>query len=124
MKDNVALQYTNGFYQVATEGLTQYQRSITTLGTTGMGFNHSLMILVLVRRITRNSHVVRKYGVQKWRMLCRRQRMGITLGFLKQDNPKLYLPRLRAFDTTLKDQGINPGTSADLTVSARSVGSI
>ena len=34
------------------------------------------------------------------------------------ENPKNYLPALRKFDSELKENGINPGTSADMTVAA------
>jgi triphosphoribosyl-dephospho-CoA synthase len=36
--------------------------------------------------------------------------------FTTQDNPKLYQATLMAWDADLKKRGINPGTSADMTV--------
>jgi len=38
------------------------------------------------------------------------------VAFQKHTNPKLYLKALLTFDAQLKTAGINPGTSADLTV--------
>ena len=36
--------------------------------------------------------------------------------YTKLENPKLYQASLLSWDQTLKKQGINPGTSADLAV--------
>lgn len=112
MKDNVALQYTNGFYQIATEGLTHYQQAFQRWERPAWA---TTAVYLYWLAHYADSHVVRKYGKEVTDAL-QKAAHGHYVDFLKQDNPKLYLPTLRAFDATLKDQGINPGTSADLTV--------
>lgn len=112
MKDNVALQYTNGFYQIATEGLTHYQQALQRWERPAWATT-AVYLFWLAHYV--DSHVVRKYGMEVANGLQKAARSHYV-DFLKQDNPKLYLPALRAFDTSLKDHGINPGTSADLTV--------
>ena len=112
MKDNVALQYTNGFYQIATEGLTHYQQALQRWERPAWATT-AVHLYWLAHYA--DSHVVRKYGIDVADAL-QKAAHAHYVDFLRQENPKLYLPTLRAFDTTLKDQGINPGTSADLTV--------
>lgn len=62
-----------------------------------------------------DSHVVRKWGMetalalQQEAILHRQQLFAL-------DNPKLYFKPLMQWDAELKQRGINPGTSADLTV--------
>jgi triphosphoribosyl-dephospho-CoA synthase len=112
LKDNVALQYTNGFYQIATEGLTHYQQALQRWERPAWA---TTAVYLYWLAHYADSHVVRKYGLEVADAL-QKAAHGHYVDFLKQDNPKLYLPTLRAFDTTLKDQGINPGTSADFTV--------
>ena len=112
MKDNIALQYTNGFYQIATEGLTHYQQALHRWERPAWA---TTAVYLYWLAHYADSHVVRKYGTEVADAL-QKAAHAHYVDFLKQDNPKLYLPQLRAFDTTLKDQGINPGTSADLTV--------
>lgn len=111
-KDNVALQYANQFYQIATEGLIHYQQAIQRWERPAWA---TTAVYLYWLSHYRDSHVARKYGLEVADALQKSARKHYV-DFLNQDNPKLYLPALRAFDTHLKDQGINPGTSADLTV--------
>lgn len=112
MKDNIALQYTNQFYQVATEGLIHYQQALQRWERPAWA---TTAVYLYWLAHYADSHVVRKYGMEV-AVALQKAAHGHYMDFLKQDNPKLYLPALRAFDASLKDQGINPGTSADLTV--------
>lgn len=64
-----------------------------------------------------DSHIVRKCGAEQ-AALIKDQAAGHLQKFLACENPKNYLPALRAFDSELKQNGINPGTSADMTVAA------
>lgn len=112
MKDFVALQYANGFHQIATEGLSHYQQALQRWERPAWATT-ALYLYWLAHYA--DSHVVRKYGHEVADALKKEAQLHY-LEFLKQDNPKLYLPPLRAFDRELKERGLNPGTSADLTV--------
>src|SRR5262249_23680310 len=62
-----------------------------------------------------DSHIVRKYGADTANDVCRAARplnARIKLG----EAPSALLPDLLNWDASLKRRGINPGTSADLTV--------
>jgi triphosphoribosyl-dephospho-CoA synthase len=62
-----------------------------------------------------DSHIVRKYGADTADDVCRAARSlnaRIKLG----EAPSALLPDLLKWDASLKRRGINPGTSADLTV--------
>jgi triphosphoribosyl-dephospho-CoA synthase len=58
--------------------------------------------------------IARKFGTEPAEEVRREAqsllRMAETLG------PEALLPKLSAFDRSLKERGLNPGTSADLTV--------
>ena len=62
-----------------------------------------------------DTHVVRKLGASVAEAL-RLEAMAHEQACLALDNPKLYQRSLLDFDASLKRRGINPGTSADLTV--------
>ena len=62
-----------------------------------------------------DSHIVRKHGTATAEDICRtaaryHERMRSA------ESPAALLPDLLTWDTLLKERGINPGTSADLTV--------
>jgi triphosphoribosyl-dephospho-CoA synthase len=58
---------------------------------------------------------VRKYGEVVAKMVRTEAAMHYD-NFINCYNPKDYLMPLLNFDTALKKRGLNPGTSADLTV--------
>ena len=62
-----------------------------------------------------DSHIARKYGEAAALNVQQAARQHVE-AFMALDNPKNYLPALLQWDQSLKQQGINPGTSADLTV--------
>jgi triphosphoribosyl-dephospho-CoA synthase len=62
-----------------------------------------------------DSHIERKYGDRYSGMVAARMALlGIELE--KADDPEQILPLLHQLDQEFKSQGINPGTTADLTV--------
>ncbi len=110
--DYIPKQYANG-YQELFLGLEHYQDLLQrwqrpAWATTGL-YLHFLASYP-------DSHIVRKYGVD----LAEEVKMSAVeheAAFLACDNPKTYLPELLKWDADLKSQAINPGTSADMTVS-------
>jgi triphosphoribosyl-dephospho-CoA synthase len=62
-----------------------------------------------------DSHVARKYG-DVAAAAVQQQATPHLAALLACVNPKTYLADLIRFDSDLKLRGINPGTSADLTV--------
>lgn len=62
-----------------------------------------------------DSHIARKFGVETAEAV-RNEAAVHWHRFKRLENPKVYLTELLNFDKSLKGRGINPGTSADLTV--------
>lgn len=62
-----------------------------------------------------DSHITRKHGESVALDVLRRGEQVLTR-FLSHDNPEEAAPMLLKFDAQLKAGGINPGTSADLSV--------
>jgi triphosphoribosyl-dephospho-CoA synthase len=64
-----------------------------------------------------DSHIARKFGVERAQAV---RAMAQPFDKLMQDtaDPERIAPRLMAFDAELKSAGLNPGTSADLTVAS------
>lgn len=67
-----------------------------------------------------DSHVVRKHGSGCAERVRRRAREVVS-GLKACENPRRFVPVLNRFDDELKAEGINPGTSADLTVASVSL---
>jgi triphosphoribosyl-dephospho-CoA synthase len=64
-----------------------------------------------------DTHIARKYGLAKAEEVCEEARvLNKQLADLTARDQTSITHLLLAFDTRLKSQGINPGTSADLTV--------
>ncbi|MBV8652604.1 MAG: triphosphoribosyl-dephospho-CoA synthase [Alphaproteobacteria bacterium] len=64
-----------------------------------------------------DSHVARKYGAAIAEDV-RAEAAPLAARLLAADAPERLVPDLLAFDAALKARGINPGTSADLTVAS------
>lgn len=70
-----------------------------------------------------DSHVARKYGAERAAAL-QQEAVSHAQAFIALENPKTYMPVLLQWDHALKQQGINPGTSADLTVTTALLASL
>ena len=110
-RDLIAQQYANGFadifagVQVYTEYLAKWQRPAWAVSAVYLNFLAKF----------EDSHIARKYGQQIAKNIQLQAQVHYA-AFTKLENPKLYQSTLLAWDQELKNQGINPGTSADLTV--------
>lgn len=62
-----------------------------------------------------DSHIVRKHGMALAKKISL-EAQAIEADYAKASNPKLMQKELLAWDASLKQRNINPGTSADLTV--------
>jgi len=62
-----------------------------------------------------DSHISRKHGAQTAEEV-RRQAATLQASWRSAGHPDRLLPELMAWDAALKADGVNPGTSADLTV--------
>ncbi len=110
-RDLIAQQYANGFADVFAglelylEYLAKWERPAWAVIAVYLGFLAKF----------EDSHIARKYG-QDMAKDIQQQAQHDYAAFTKLENPKLYQATLLDWDQALKNQGINPGTSADLTV--------
>lgn len=110
-RDRIAQQYVSDFADVFTVGEPLFARM---LAATERRLATVSVFLTFLTTLP-DSHIVRKHGAAvAERVRC----TAIPLQARAQNARHLddVLPALLAWDTELKAQGINPGTSADLTV--------
>ena len=115
--DSIAAQYSNDFELIFSSGVPalymyrQRWRSLT--------WATSACYLEILAANT-DSHVARKAGQAIANDLSAQARTVVKT--LKAcENPRLLVTPLRAFDHELKTRGVNPGTTADLTVASLAV---
>jgi triphosphoribosyl-dephospho-CoA synthase len=111
--DSIARQYTNNFADVF-DGLTYYQKALSKWQRPAWAAT-SLYLHFLSSYL--DSHIVRKYG-ETIAKLVQNEAIEHAAEFNKTFNPKNYQSALMTFDAALKKRGLNPGTSADLTVAS------
>jgi triphosphoribosyl-dephospho-CoA synthase len=109
--DMIAQQYTNNYAEIM-ESLVVYQQALArwqrpAWAATAVHLHFMAHFL--------DSHIVRKYG-ETIAKLVQNEALEHESEFLKAYNPKNYQTPLLKFDEALKKRGLNPGTSADLTV--------
>jgi len=111
-KDTIALQYSNYYHQICNEGLPYYQKALERWQKPVWAAT-ALYLYWLANYP--DSHISRKYNNDLAIQVSALAQVH-EAALIKLDNPKLYFKKLFEFDTDLKKQKINPGTSADLTV--------
>jgi triphosphoribosyl-dephospho-CoA synthase len=110
-QDSIARQYSNNFADVF-DGLAYYQKALIKWQRPAWAAT-ALYLHFLSSFL--DSHIVRKQG-QTIAKLVQNEAIEHATEFNKAFNPKNYQSGLMAFDVALKKRGLNPGTSADLTV--------
>lgn len=111
-RDRIAFQYAHGYQDVFELALPRYHNALAIWG------NESLaavaMFSALLRRMP-DSHIERKFGKQFTRMVTTRMAL-LDEELSKPGRPEQIMQRLKEIDAEFKSFGINPGTTADLTV--------
>ena len=111
-RDRVARQYATAFADVFDLGLPRYDAAATRRGDPKWA---ALAVYIAFLATDADSHVVRKHGAAAADDV-RRTALKFDATLRSTDDPARLLPELLAWDTALKEKGVNPGTSADLTV--------
>lgn len=112
--DLIARQYHHNFADIFEFGLPKFEQSLAqwqnaSWATTAL-YLHFLAAYL-------DTHIVRKYGEALAKRVQAEAVQHLHV-FTALENPKLYLGELLRWDADLKVRGINPGTSADLTVAS------
>jgi triphosphoribosyl-dephospho-CoA synthase len=112
-RDSIARQYENGFADVFTTGLSAIA---TLLQTNPDATPETITLEVFLTYLSAwpDSHIVRKQGVTVAQSVTREAGRRHAQWRAASHGPQAA--RLDAWDAELKREGINPGTSADLTV--------
>jgi triphosphoribosyl-dephospho-CoA synthase len=111
-RDMIASQYVSGYEAIFDTGLAAW-RAATSRGESGMWPTVAVYMAFLAD--FPDSHVARKHGLNVAADVRREARtVAAELAGLSGDETRISL--LTEFDRRLKARGINPGTSADLTV--------
>lgn len=110
--DKVAGQYTSQYAEIFDHALPLYTACCTRWERPAWGLT-AVYLYWLAH--WPDSHIARKYGMAQ-AVAIQQQAKSHFQHFTDLHNPKLYMAPLLAWDAELKQAGINPGTSADLTV--------
>ena len=111
-KDLIAKQYVNNFKEIFDFAVLQYNRAFVWSGDCSLS---ALTVYAELLARFPDSHIERKYGTQysEW--------IAAEMSFLGKElkssaNLEALMPLLYKMDTAFKSKKINPGTTADLTV--------
>lgn len=113
-KDRIAWQYVNSYKDVLDFGIKRYHIAFRRWGDVNWA---AVAIYVgLLRRIP-DSHIVRKYG-NRFTGIVNTRMTILDEELSKTDYPEDLIKHLRHVDAEFKSFGINPGSTADLTVAS------
>jgi triphosphoribosyl-dephospho-CoA synthase len=111
-RDRIAFQYVNCFADVFEYAIPSYHTALSRWAHAEWA---ALAVFVgLLRRIS-DSHVERKFGTRHSKMMAGRM-AEIEATLAVSETPLQAMRLLREIDGEFKALGINPGTTADLTV--------
>lgn len=119
-KDRIAWQYANAYLDVVAFGVTRYAEAMQKWKNPAWA-TAALYLGLLTRNP--DTHIQRKYG-EALAVKVMQEAHEVEVDYWATDNPKLVQKQLLAWDTSLKQRGLNPGTSADLTVATLLVASL
>ena len=120
-RDLIAMQYTNSFeviFKLTFPILAQ--ASLNKIASDDSCMNDAWLTTKLYLTLLStfpDSHIVRKHGAIIAAGIQQQAREHLT-AFNLSENPKRYQRKLLDWDSEMKLQEINPGTSADLTVTS------
>lgn len=111
-RDRIAFQYSHAYTDVFDFAIPRYHSARLRWGDDAWAAAE--VFVALLKRIP-DSHLERKYGTRYHRFVAARMaRLDEALS--RSHRPEEVLHQFRDVDTEFKANGINPGTTADLTV--------
>jgi len=111
-RDRIAYQYACAFEDIFERGEPLLEAALARTPQPGSA---ALAVYLGFLAAFADSHVVRKHGTATAEEV-RRDSVAYYERLQSIENPADLLPDLLAWDRSLKERGLNPGTSADLTV--------
>jgi triphosphoribosyl-dephospho-CoA synthase len=113
-RDRIAWNYVHDYADVFELGLPRLRAALATAG--GLAEAVVACYLVLLAA-TPDTHVLRKHGEPRARAVQRRAR-EVETAYKACEDAEARESLVQAFDRELKHGGVNPGTTADLTVTS------
>ncbi len=110
--DRVAFNYTFYYEDIYALGIPGYHNGVYRWGDERWAA--VLVFTTLLRRIP-DTHVERKFG-KRFTGMIQAEMSRLERLLLETDTPEALVPAIREIDARFKQEGINPGTTADLTV--------
>jgi triphosphoribosyl-dephospho-CoA synthase len=111
-KDRIALQYATNFKDIFDFALLRYNESFAWWGD--LNWSAVAVYSALLSQYP-DSHVERKHGCQ-YNKLIQRKMLQVNQLLSETNQPELSNVMLSKIDNSFKQLGINPGTTADITV--------
>jgi triphosphoribosyl-dephospho-CoA synthase len=111
-RDSIARQYAQGFGDVFDLGLAQWHEAMARFGNESQA---ATQVYLVYLSTWRDSLIERKFGTATAQAVSERARELRSELFSSRRFNDIE-PRLLAWDEELRTAGLNPGTSADLTV--------
>jgi triphosphoribosyl-dephospho-CoA synthase len=110
-KDKVAYQYSNDFKDIFEFTILEYNSAINFHGS-----EHKAILSVFANYLNRfpDSHIVRKYGDQHLDWV--KDQIQQLVSWLENAQDEELFENLQRMDIDFKTKRINPGTTADITV--------
>lgn len=111
-RDRIAYQYSHGYTDVFDLAIPSYHSALSRWGDEAWAA--ATVFLGLLKRIP-DSHLERKFGLRYTRMVTARA-AELESALSRSLRPEQVLDLFHEVDSEFKACGINPGTTADLTV--------
>ncbi len=116
-KDRIALQYVTDYKDIFEYSILRYNRGLDLFDDQAWAV--ALVFSGLLSKFP-DSHIERKFG-EKHSGWVLKQMNTVDDALLNTDKPERLIPMLHEVDREFKAKGINPGTTADLTVATVAV---
>lgn len=111
-RDRIAYQYVHDFADVFDFAIPRYHSARLRWGDDAWA---AAEVFVRILKRIPDSHLVRKYGTRFNAMVAARM-ADLEQALSRSARPEHVFDRFRQVDAEFKSHGINPGTTADLTV--------
>ncbi len=111
-RDRIALQYTTNYEDIFNFAILRYNEKFNRFGDKNWA---AVAVFAGLLRLYPDSHIERKYGNQ-YSLIVSKKMAVVEAELFSTDRPEDLEPMLHDIDREFKAKGINPGTTADLTV--------
>jgi triphosphoribosyl-dephospho-CoA synthase len=111
-RDRIAFQYSNSFADILDFAIPRYHSALSRWGREEWA---TVAVFAGLLKNHPDSHIERKFGTRFSRRVAARM-ARIEQALQSPDEPEKVLRLLQEVDAEFKSCGINPGTTADLTV--------